>query len=87
MFGPDTPLVIDAIQIGILASAFGGAAIYLITRRRKKPIEPQKRAPSDLEGRVRVLERIATDTAIHEPENLAEEIESLREPSLQGTSR
>lgn len=87
MFGADTPLVMDAIQIGIMASAFGGAAIFLIMRRSKTSIKPQERAPADLEDRVRVLERIATDSAIGDPSDLAEEIETLREPSLQGRSR
>lgn len=86
MFGADTPLMMDALQIVALTAAVsvGGAVLWI--RRGKRPAS---RAPSDLERtsfknaapeptnleqRVRVLERIATDR----PADLAEEIETLR---------
>lgn len=81
MFGADTPLVMDALQIAALAAAAGGGAIWLLLRRRKGAaqtevaIEPET---GDLESRVRVLERIATDGNSTE---LADEIEALRDPS------
>ena len=78
MFGADTPLVMDAIQIAVLAAGAGGIAIYALLRRRKpvadQPSEP-KAGPTNLEQRVRVLERIATDRSI----DLADEIEALRD--------
>ncbi|WP_108788243.1 hypothetical protein [Erythrobacter sp. Alg231-14] len=80
MFGADTPLVIDAIQIALLAGAAGAAAIVLVLRRRKKADQSSHQTPSDLESRVRVLERIATDN----PNDLAEEIEALRSTPYKG---
>ena len=63
---------------GILAAATG-AMVYLTLRRRRRA-GPATAAPhenaSDLEQRVRVLERIATDRSI----DLADEIEALRAP-------
>ncbi|MEL7444295.1 MAG: hypothetical protein AAGK02_00595 [Pseudomonadota bacterium] len=76
MFGADTPLVIDALQVATLAALGGAAAFgfYLKSRKsgeqRSKPTDRQ-----DLEDRVRVLERIATDRSL----DLADEIEELRE--------
>lgn len=76
MFGADTPLVMDAIQIAGLAAAAAAAAVWFIQRRRKgggsKP--DASKGPGELEQRVRVLERIATDRSA----DLAEEIEDLR---------
>ncbi|MEP3421736.1 MAG: hypothetical protein ABJN35_08385 [Erythrobacter sp.] len=89
MFGADTPLVIDAIQIALLAAAAGAASVVLILRRRKKAAQseqppqfeqPQRQSPNDLESRVRVLERIATDN----PHDLADEIEALRSKPYEG---
>ena len=77
MFGPDTALVIDAIQIAGLALAAGAGGAWLVFRRRiarnTRAIE-HGRAGS-LEDRVRVLERIATDRS----QELADEIEGLRD--------
>lgn len=97
MFGPDTSLVMDALQMAALAAVAGGGAVYLLLRRRKRPAQSSGHAAaglsgsetirSDLEGRVRVLERIATDTAMSDPAELAEEIESLRETSFEGAPR
>ena len=75
MFGADTHLVFDAIQMVAVAAAFTGGAVYLIMRRKPKAEVPE--APTahkdDLESRVRVLERIATDPATR----LAEQFEEL----------
>ena len=86
MFGADTPLVMDALQMAAIAAVAGGGAIWLWLRR--KPAEhsasdtPSPK-PGDLEERVRVLERIATDRSI----DLADEIEALRTtPSPTGGS-
>lgn len=79
MFGADTPLVMDALQMAALAAAAGGGAIYLILRRRKRADRDVSAPPKDkfgLEQRVRVLERIATD---HNSERLSDEIEALRD--------
>ena len=76
MWGADTALVMDAIQIGGIALAAGGFATWFFFKRRiqhaprNKPAEPA----TDLEQRVRVLERITTDRAI----GLSDEIEALR---------
>ena len=82
MFGADTPLVFDAIQMVAVAAAFTGGAVYLIMRRRPKAetAEPAATQKDDLEERVRVLERIATDPATR----LAEEFEALEKADAQG---
>lgn len=89
MFGADTPLVMDALQMTALACAVGGGLMYLALRARSgsrgpdapdTPDTPDTLAePSDLEERVRVLERIATD----QPAVLANEIEALRDETRQ----
>lgn len=76
MFGPDTPLVIDALQMAGLAALAGAGGVWLLMRRRKasdNASEPREK--SELEQRVQVLERIATDRS-HE---LSDEIEKLRD--------
>lgn len=92
MFGPDTPLVWDAIQMVGIAAAVSAGGVWLLMRRRKTAPEsgqPQAKADPklDLESRVRVLERIATDRSV----DLADEIEALREPApekqLEGETR
>ncbi|RGP39774.1 hypothetical protein BPTFM16_00048 [Altererythrobacter insulae] len=76
MFGADTPLVIDALQMIALATVATGSAVWFFMRRRKATdTPPQTRKAGNLEDRVRVLERIATDRST----DLADEIESLRE--------
>lgn len=76
MFGPDTPLMIDALQIAGLAAAAGIGGFVLFMRLRKKPKRSSERpAKGDLEDRVRVLERIATDRT----QDLKDEIEQLRD--------
>ena len=78
MFGPDTALVWDAIQIAGIAAVAGAGAVWWVLRRRKTVAEsppPAATKGQDLESRVRVLERIATDRSI----DLADEIEALRE--------
>lgn len=87
MFGPDTHLVIDALQIGAIAVAVGAAGCWLALRKRQhKSVTDQNAASSDkgqagtLEDRVRVLERIATDRSI----DLADEIEGLRGTGIKG---
>ncbi|WP_432199652.1 hypothetical protein ACRAQ7_07950 [Erythrobacter sp. W53] len=87
MFGPDTQLVIDALQIGAIAVVVGAAGCWLALRRRQhKSATDQSTASPDnsqagtLEDRVRVLERIATDRSI----DLADEIDALRGTSIQG---
>ena len=85
MFGADTPLVFDAIQMVAVAAAFTGGAVYLIMRRKPKAetaetAEPAATQKDDLEERVRVLERIATDPATR----LAEEFEALEKADAQG---
>lgn len=84
MFGADTNLVFDAIQMVAVAAAFTGAAVYMIMRRSRgktgtsnvNAAEPA----GDLEERVRVLERIATDPATR----LAEQFEALEKTESQG---
>lgn len=82
--GADWPLVQDAIVIAALALAAGGGATALFLKLRGKSAS-QTTAPAetdsklDLEERVRVLERIATD----QPRILAEEIEALRDKELE----
>ncbi|MCK0127727.1 hypothetical protein [Erythrobacter sp. F6033] len=78
MFGPDTPLVMDALQIAALATAVGASAVWLLLRQTKRATgQPEATEPKDMElsKRVEVLERIATDQSI----GLAEEIEALRD--------
>ena len=76
MFGADTPLVMDALQMAAIAAAAGAAGVFFLLRRRKTDSSgPEPRAKTNLEERVEVLERIATDRSI----DLADEIEALRE--------
>lgn len=76
MFGPDTALMIDAVQIAVVAITAGAGGAWLLLRRRawrnSRAIETSQ--TGSLEDRVRVLERIATDRS----SELAIEIESLR---------
>ena len=75
MFGADTSLVIDALQMAGLAAVATGGAVWFVLSRRNSTNEPVAEGKAgDLEDRVRVLERIATDRSI----DLADEIESLR---------
>lgn len=79
MFGADTPLVMDALEMLGVAVAVTAGAVFLIMRRRKGAqveASASMTEPSQLEERVRVLERIATDRSI----DLADEIEALRDP-------
>lgn len=79
MFGADTALVFDALQMAAVIAGVTGGVVYLAVRKpwTKRPDSRETSAPtrSDLELRVQVLERIATDRSI----DLAEEIEALRE--------
>ena len=78
MFGADTPLVMDALQMAGIAVAVTGMGVFLLMRKRGKHAPTDEAAiegPGDLENRVRVLERIATDQSI----GLADEIEALRD--------
>ncbi|KEO89019.1 hypothetical protein EH31_13310 [Erythrobacter longus] len=82
MFGADTALVFDALQMSAVIAAVTGGAVYAAMRLRRKSKNRRavdQVAGSDLEERVRVLERIATDRSI----DLAEEIEALRRPQEQ----
>lgn len=81
MFGADTALVMDALQIAALAVAAGAGSAWLILRRRTKRnvTAIEQNQAGTLEERVRVLERIATD----QPRILAEEIEALRDTKLE----
>ena len=75
MFGADTSLVMDALQmVGLAVVATGGAVWFFLSRRNStnQPVADGK--AGELEERVRVLERIATDRSI----DLADEIEDLR---------
>ena len=76
MFGADTPLVMDALQIAVICFAIGAAVVWLMNRRRKAagPGKSAPLTPGNLEDRVRNLERIATDRSA----DLADEIEALR---------
>lgn len=79
MFGADTALVFDALQMSAVIAAIAGGAVYAAMRWRRKSQNRRavdQVAGSNLEERVRVLERIATDRSI----DLAEEIEALRGP-------
>ena len=83
MFGPDTKLVWDAIQIAVITAGVGGGAVWLLMRARKstEPGSPETHSgKSKLEQRVEVLERIATDRSI----DLADEIEALRDKAPAG---
>ncbi len=79
MWGADTPLMIDALQIAALAAVVGAGAVFVALRLRRKsadgPTPPQPKARTNLEERVQVLERIATDRS----HDLADEIEQLRD--------
>ncbi|MEO1730749.1 MAG: hypothetical protein AAFR64_08425 [Pseudomonadota bacterium] len=88
MFGPDTNLIFGAIQMAAVTAAFTGGAVYLLMRRKRKGASDAAKinaptAQSDLEERVRVLERIATDPATR----LAEEFEQLEKPENQTEER
>jgi hypothetical protein len=85
-----SPLLIPILGIscGLLA-IFGGVYVkpYLAYRQRKLELEAQMIAEkaaqyassqSELEQRVRVLERIVTDSGV----NLAQQIEDLRDTPL-----
>jgi hypothetical protein len=85
-----SPLLIPILGIscGLLA-IFGGVYVkpYLAYRQRKLELEAQMIAEkaaqyassqSELEQRVRVLERIVTDSGV----NLAQQIEDLRDKPL-----
>ena len=79
MFGADTPLVLDALQMVGAVAAVTAAGVYILMRRKRTAetaeARPDQTANEDnLEQRVRVLERIATDRSI----DLADEIEELR---------
>ncbi|MEM7690749.1 MAG: hypothetical protein AAF291_17175 [Pseudomonadota bacterium] len=84
MFGADTSLVFDALQMVAVAAAFTGGAVYLIMRRARGKVgtsaEPGARSASDLEERIRVLERIASDPATR----LAEQFEALEQTEQTG---
>lgn len=78
MFGPDTDLIFGALQMAAIAAGVTGAAVFLVMRRKRKgaprsETSPKTNGKQDLEERVRVLERIATDPA----KRLAEEFEQL----------
>ncbi len=79
MWGADTPLMIDALQIAALAAVVGAGAVFVTLRLRRKssdgPMQPQPEKRTNLEERVQVLERIATDRS----HDLADEIEQLRD--------
>nr|WP_298897750.1 hypothetical protein [uncultured Altererythrobacter sp.] len=75
MFGADASLVIDALQmVGLAVVATGGLVWFFLSRRNSTNQPVAEGKAGDLEDRVRVLERIATDRSI----DLADEIESLR---------
>ena len=76
MWGADTPLVIDALQMAAIASVVGGGAVFALLRLRSRSrTDSTRSAKNNLEERVQVLERIATDRS----HDLAEEIEQLRD--------
>ena len=85
MFGADTALVFEAMQLAAVTAGITGAAVYAAMRvRRRKASDSGTVATctkSSLEERVEVLERIATDHSI----GLADEIEALREDGLHNT--
>jgi len=84
MFGADTPLVMDALQmVAFAAVASGGAVWFFLKRRKPRGDGASMSVKHSLEDRVRVLERIATDRS----QDLADEIEQLRdEPKLKGNA-
>ncbi len=75
MFGDDTSLAMDALQMVCLAVVATGGAVWFFLSRRNSTNQPVADGKAgELEDRVRVLERIATDRSI----DLADEIEGLR---------
>jgi len=76
MFGADTHLVMDAMQMAGAAALAGAGAVYAIARlrNRRRKITRLETEKSDLEKRVQVLERIVTDRS----QDLAEEIDALK---------
>lgn len=86
MFGADTALVYDALQMAAVIAGATGTIVFLAVRkpwRKKSTAAPDLRSPkSKLEERVEVLERIATDRSI----DLADDIERLRDPAVSKTS-
>jgi len=89
MFGPDTELIFGAMQMAAVVAGVTGGAVFLLVRKpwKKKTKSPdapaapaQPSAKTDLEERVEVLERIATDRSI----DLADEIEALRKTPPNG---
>ena len=90
MFGADTALVFDALQMVVVAALATGGVVYAVMHRRNNKHKTTRNREaidstpkSNLEQRVEVLERIATDRSI----DLAEEIEALREPALPTTDK
>ncbi len=77
MFGADTALVMDALQIAGVAAVvgIGGFALFLKLRKNADTTTDKTSAKDNLEDRVRVLERIATDRT----QDLKDEIEQLRD--------
>jgi len=79
MFGADTPLVMEALGLAAAVAAVGIAGTIAVFKLRSRPKTAEPTAPkTDLEQRVRVLERIATDQA----QDLSDEIEQLREQTV-----
>ncbi|WP_298308437.1 hypothetical protein [uncultured Erythrobacter sp.] len=77
MFGADTALVFEALQMSAVIGVVTGGIVYVAMRFRRKSKNCRavdQVAGSNLEQCVRVLERIATDRSI----DLAKEIEALR---------
>ena len=75
--GPDAQLVQDAVIIAVLAAATGMGLAFTFLRLRKTKAQDRKPAleSGNLEDRVQVLERIATDRSL----DLADEIDRLRD--------
>ena len=85
MFGADTALVFDAV-IMIGAAIVGTAGIAVLVMRKNKSVRDESgpatfAEKSNLEKRVQVLERIATDRSM----DLADEIEALRDDHVART--
>ncbi|MDJ0642979.1 MAG: hypothetical protein QNJ15_09185 [Erythrobacter sp.] len=83
MWGADTPLVVDALQIAAVAALLAGGTVFAAfrLRRNKTRNATPSNAKGSLEERVQVLERIATDRS----QDLADEIDQLRDiPSVRG---